>query len=280
MSEEPRELVIAPLRGWIPVNWGELIRYRELLVFLIWRDIKVRYKEAVLGTAWAVLQPVMSMLIFTIIFGNFAGLKARVSPELQDKYPVFVFAGLVPWQFFANAVQLGGISLINQGHILRKIYFPRLFVPATVIGGYLLELAISFGILAVLMIVYRVVPTWNIVALPGLIVLTMINALGIAFFLSAITVNYRDVRYLVPFMVQAWLFLTPVVYPVSILGERWRWALALNPMFGVINGFRAALLGAEWDLGQLGVSAGAGLVLFIVGLFYFRRTERDFADLV
>jgi lipopolysaccharide transport system permease protein len=277
---EPRELIIAPLRGWVPVNWGELSRYRELLYFLVWRDIKVRYKEAILGAAWAVLQPVMSMLIFTIIFGHFAGLKSRVAPELQDKYPVFIFAALVPWSFFANSVQLGGVSLINQGHILRKIYFPRLFVPAAVVGGYLVELAISFGILLVMMLVYRVIPTAAVLALPALILLTVINGLGIAFLLSAITVTYRDVRYLVPFMVQAWLFLTPVVYPVSIVSEEWRWLLALNPMFGVINSFRAALLGTEWHLGQLAVSATVGILLFTTGLFYFRRTERDFADIV
>jgi lipopolysaccharide transport system permease protein len=278
MSGDARELVIVPLKGWLPVNWSELVRFRELLYFLVWRDIKVRYKEAILGAAWAVLQPVMSMLIFTIIFGQFAGLKSRVSPELQDKYPVFVFAALVPWSFFANSVQLGGLSLINQGHILRKIYFPRLFVPAAVIGGYLVELAISFGILALLMIYYRVVPPLSVLALPGLVLLTVINGLGIAVLLSAITVNYRDVRYLVPFVVQAWLFLTPVVYPVSIIDEKWQWLLALNPMFGVINGFRAALLGADWHFGQLAISAAVGMMMFIGGLFYFRRTERDFAD--
>lgn len=277
---EPREMVIAPPRGFIPVDWAELIRFRELLYFLVWRDIKVRYKEAILGAAWAVIQPVMSMVIFTVIFGKFAGLQTRVAPELQDKYPVFVFAALVPWSFFANSVQLGGLSLINQGHILRKIYFPRLFVPAAVIGGYLVELAISFLILAVMMVIYRVVPPASIVALPLLVLMTVINGLGIAFLLSAITVNYRDVRYLVPFLIQAWLFLTPVAYPVSILGEEWQWALALNPMFGVINGFRSALLGTEWHFGQLGVSAATGLVLFVVGLFYFRRTERDFADVI
>lgn len=277
---DPREMVIAPLRGFIPINWSELIRFRELLYFLVWRDVKVRYKEAILGAAWAVIQPVMSMVIFTVIFGKFAGLQTRVAPELQDKYPVFVFAALVPWSFFANSVQLGGLSLINQGHILRKIYFPRLFVPAAVIGGYLVELAISFGILAVMMVIYRVVPPLSVLALPLLVLLTVINGLGIAFLLSAITVNYRDVRYLVPFVIQAWLFLTPVAYPVSILGEKWQWALALNPMFGVINGFRSALLSTPWEWGQLGVSAGAGLILFVIGLFYFRRTERDFADIV
>lgn len=281
MSSPPRELVLEPRRGFIGVDVAELIQYRELLFFLIWRDIKVRYKEAVLGTAWAVLQPVMSMVIFTLIFGNFAGLKTRVAPELQDKYPLFVFAGLVPWSFFSNAVQLGGLSLLNHGHLLRKIYFPRLFVPAAVIGGYLVELGIAFVILFAMMGYYGVVPAWSgLVTVPGLIFLTVLNGLGIAFLFSAATVKYRDLRYLVPFLVQAWMFLTPVVYPVAIVGEKWRWLLSFNPLFGIINGFRSAFLGTEWHYGQLAVSAGMGVVLFSVGLYYFTAIQRELADLL
>ncbi len=275
------ELILEPRRGFTGVDFRELLRYRELLFFLVWRDIKVRYKEAILGTAWAVLQPVMSMVIFTLIFGNFAGLKTRVPPDLQDKYPLFVFAGLVPWSFFSNAVQLGGLSLLNHGHLLRKIYFPRLFVPAAVIGGYLVELGISFIILLILMGYYQVLPPLSVVVtVPVLVFLTVLNGLGVALLFSAATVKYRDLRYLVPFLVQAWMFLTPVVYPVAIVDEKWRWLLSFNPMFGIINGFRSAFLGTEWNLPQLAVSAAMGFVLFLVGLYYFTSTQREIADLL
>ena len=267
------ENVIRPRPGWIAVNWRELWDSRELLVFLVWRDITVRYKQTVLGVAWAVLQPLFSMLIFTVIFGRLAKMPSDGQP-----YALFVYAGLLPWMFFANAVTGASQSLVNQQSLLTKIYLPRLFVPSASIGGGMVDLAVSFGVFACLMIFYRVTPGLGMLALPLLVMLTVIAALGVGLSLAAVTVTYRDFRYVIPFMIQAWMYVSPVIYPVSLVPAKWQWLLAINPMAGIIDGYRSSLLGQPWNLLTLSISALSAILMLVYGLFYFRKTERRFAD--
>lgn len=278
-EDEPEEIVIEPRRGWLAVDWRELWRHRELLYFLVWRDVKVRYKQTVLGVAWAVLVPVLSMLVFTAIFGNFAGFKNRLPDGLENAYPVYVYAGLLPWLFFANAISLGGLSLVNQQHLLTKIYFPRLFVPTATVGGALIDMGLSFCIFLGLMVFYGIVPSIGILFVPLLVVWTAIASLGIAYQLSALTVAYRDFKFVIPFMVQIWQFLSPVVYPTSMFPERYRWLLALNPLTGIIDGFRASVFGTPVSWINLAISALSAVALFLLGAMYFRQTERRFADI-
>ncbi len=274
VEEEIEETVIRPRRGWIGIDWRELYRGRELLYFLVWRDIKIRYKQTVLGVAWAVLQPLFMMVIFTIVFGRFAGIPSEGFP-----YAVFVFAGLLPWTFFSNGVTQGGQCLISQQHLLTKIYFPRLFVPTAAVGAFWIDLLISFGLFAVIMAVYQTPPSASIVFLPLPLVLTVLATLGASYTLAALTVQYRDFRYIIPFLVQALMYVSPVIYPVNLLPDRYRWFLALNPMTGIIEGYRSAILGAPWAWDTLAVSTVSTLALFTFGLFYFRKTERRFADI-
>lgn len=269
-----RQLVIEPRRGWIPINWGEMYEFRELLYFLIWRDVKVRYKQTVLGVGWAVLQPVLAMLIFTVIFGRFAKIPSDGAP-----YAVFVYAGLLPWTFFSSGVSQGGLSLVSQQHLLTKVYLPRLFVPAASVGGALVDLAVSFGVYAVLLVAYGVAPTWGILCLPLLVLATILAALGLSFLLAALTVSYRDFRYVVPFMMQILMYLSPVVYSTSLIPERWQWLAALNPMSGIIDAFRAAILGSPLNPITLSISILSTLGLLVAGVAYFRSVERRFADI-
>lgn len=271
---EQVEIVIRPRPGWIAINWRELWESRELLMFLVWRDVTVRYKQTVLGVAWAVLQPVFSMVVFTVIFGKLAKMPSDGVP-----YPVFVYAGLLPWMFFSNAVAGASQSLLNQQALLTKIYLPRLFVPAAAVGGGLVDLAVSFVVFAVLMAIYGVIPGPGLLALPFLVVLTTMAAVGIGLTLAAVTVTYRDFRYVIPFLIQAWLYLSPVIYPVALVPEPWRWVLALNPMTGIIEGFRASLLGKDWNLQTLVMSFLMATLFLAYGLFYFRKMERRFADI-
>lgn len=273
-AAEPDEIVIRPRSGWIAVDWRELYKARELLYFLVWRDVKIRYKQTALGVAWAVLQPVLTMLIFTAIFGRFAKIPSDGLP-----YPLFVFAGLVPWTFFASGVGQGSQSLMNQQHLLTKIYLPRLFIPTAAIGAFLIDMVISFGIYAVLMAFYGVLPSPGIVFLPVLIALTILATLGSGYLLAALTVTYRDFRYVVPFMIQILMYVSPVIYPVSMVPEQYRPFLALNPMGGLIEAYRSAILGTPWNPLTLTISSASALSLFVVGLFYFRKTERRFADI-
>jgi lipopolysaccharide transport system permease protein len=268
------ETIIRPRPGWISVNWRELVESRELLYFLIWRDISVRYKQTVLGVAWAVLQPIFSMLIFTVIFGKLAKMPSDGHP-----YPVFVYAGLLPWMFFSNAVTGASQSLVNQQSLLTKIYLPRLFVPTASVGGGLVDLGVSFGVFAGLLVIYRVAPGWSILAIPFLILLTVVAALGVGLTLAAITVTYRDFRYVIPFMIQAWMYVSPVIYPVSLVPEKWQGLLALNPMVGIIDAFRSSLLDTAWHFSTLSVSAASACLMLAYGLFFFRKTERRFADI-
>jgi lipopolysaccharide transport system permease protein len=279
------ELVIEPRRGWIAVDWRELVRSRELLYFLIWRDVKVRYKQAVLGVAWAVLQPAVQMLVFTVIFGFAANFRESV-PGVP--YMVFVLSALLPWQLFATALSVGGMSLVNQQHLLTKIYFPRMFIPTSVVGGSLVDMAVGYLLFAVLLAAFGIVPTWGIVALPLLVALTVMLSLGVSFLLSALTVTYRDFRFIIPFLTQLWMFVSFVFIPPKF-AERFGAAkavLSLNPMYPIIAGYRKVFLGNRatdasigWDWRYFAVSATITVAVFALGLFYFRRTERRFADI-
>jgi lipopolysaccharide transport system permease protein len=253
----------------------EALERRELLYFLVWRDIKIRYKQTVLGIAWAVLNPAIQLIIFSVIFGRFAGIKS----DGAYPYPIFVLAGLVPWSFFAQAVAQGAQSLVNQQHMLTKIYFPRLFVPTGAVGGCVLDYAISFAVFAAVLAGYRFLPSWQVLFLPVLILLTIVAALGAVYLLSALTVAYRDFRYVVPVLIQTLMYLSPVVYPLTIFPKRYQWLLGLNPMAGLIDGFRSSLLGKPWNYPILFTSTCSSLVLLLTGLSYFRQTERRFADI-
>lgn len=271
---EPSVRVIEVRSGWIPFDWKELWGFRELLYFLTWRDIKVRYKQTVLGAAWAILQPLMTMVVFTIFFGRLAKMPSDGIP-----YPVFAYAGLLPWTFFANSVSHAGQSLVNQQHLLTKVYFPRVFVPTAPVGAAFVDFILASCILGLIMAWFGVAPTVLIVLTPVLVLLTAAAALGVGLLLAALTVTYRDFRYVIPFMIQLWLFCTPVVYPVSIVPERWQWLLALNPMGGVVAAFRAALVGGPMNWNHLAISAAVVTGLLLLGAKYFRRTERRFADI-
>jgi lipopolysaccharide transport system permease protein len=285
------ELVIQPRRGWIAVDWKEMLRYRELLGFLIWRDVKVRYKQSVLGVAWAVIVPVLNMLIFTVIFHVLFRLgRDMKSPDGRlIPYAIFVYSALLPWQLFSNSLGTGGMALLNQQHLITKIYFPRLFLPTAAVGGLLVDMAISFGVLAALMLVYHLTPTygftpgWGLLALPVLVVITIVLGLGVAYLLSALTVTYRDFRFLIPFTNQILMYVSFVAYPIpegSFTHHPYiRELVSLNPMFGIIEAFRSAVLGTEFYPKDLAVSVAISVVLFVFGMFYFRKTERRFADI-
>ena len=272
-DHEVRRLVIRPRSGWIAIDWRELWESRELLYFLVLRDVKVRYKQTVLGVAWAVLQPLFTMLIFTLIFGRFAKIPSDGVP-----YALFVFAGLLPWTFFSNNISQASMSLMNQQSLLTKIYLPRLFIPSSSIGSGLIDLLVSFGVFAMLMIYYGVGLGPGVLAVPFLVLMTAAASLGIGLWLAALIVTYRDFRYVVPFLVQSWLYLSPVIYPVSMVPAKWQPLLAINPMAGIIDGFRSALLGLPWNYTTIGISTVSSLVLLAFGLGYFRKTERSFAD--
>jgi lipopolysaccharide transport system permease protein len=276
------KIVIRPTRGWTSLGLSEIWEYRELLYFLVWRDVKVRYKQTALGAAWAVLQPVMTMLVFTIFFGKLAGVGSDGVP-----YPLFSYAGLLPWTFFAQGLSMSSDSLVGSSNLIKRVYFPRLVVPmASVLAG-LVDFAIAFVILIGMMAVYHVHPTPAIVLLPLFLLLALMTALGVGVWLSALNVEYRDVKYVVPFVLQLWLFVTPVIYPTTKV-TRWLasrgippWIYGLNPMTGVVEAFRWSLLGTGRAPGAV-VAASATMAagLLVAGAFYFRRMERTFADVV
>ena len=267
-------LRIEPSRGWVSLRLGELWEYRELLYFLVWRDIKVRYKQTALGAAWAILQPVLTMVVFSVFFGRLAKVPSDGIP-----YPVFALAALVPWQLFAYAVSESTNSLVVSQNLIKKVYFPRLVIPiASVLAG-LVDFAISFVALIGLMTYYGIRPTPAIAILPLFILLAVASALCVGLWLSALNVEFRDVRYTIPFLTQFWMFVTPVAYPSSLIPEKWRTVFGLNPMAGVVEGFRWALLGKATSLGSfLAVSIAVVVVLLFGGLVYFRRMESTFAD--
>lgn len=267
------ETIIRPRKGWIAIDWTELWDRRELLQSLIYRDVQVRYKQTVLGFAWAILQPVFSMLIFTFIFGRFAKIPSEGAP-----YALFVYCGLLPWTFFSTAVTAAGQSLVNQQALLTKIYLPRMFVPSAPVGGAMVDLCISFGVFSLLMLWYQQLPGWGVLFLPVLLFLLLAATLGIGLFLAALTVSYRDFRYVIPFMMQAGMYVSPVIYSASILPPEYRYPFALNPLVGIIDGFRAAFLNRPFDWPLLILSAVSAIGLLFLGMFYFRKTERRFAD--
>jgi lipopolysaccharide transport system permease protein len=264
-------------KGWVSLKLRELWAYRELLYFLTWRDVKVRYKQTILGAAWAIIQPFVTMVIFSLFFGKLAKMPSDGIP-----YPIFSYAALVPWNFFASGLNQASNSLVVSARMIKKIYFPRLTMPiAGVIGG-VIDFALAFAVLLGMMLYYRVIPTVNIVWLPLFLLLAVITCLGASFWLSAMNVQFRDVRYAVPFITQVWLFVTPVAYPSTLIESPWlRMLYALNPMVGVVEGFRWALLNTRTTPGPIIlISALAALVLFISGVFYFRHMEKTFADVV
>ena len=271
------QTIIEPKKGWVPIDFKEIWNYRELLYFLTKRDIKVRYKQTVLGGLWAIIQPAFTMIVFTLFFGRLAKVPSEGMP-----YPIFVYAGLLPWTYFANAVSNSGNSLVGSANLITKIYFPRLIVPASASLAGLLDFFIAMFVLGVLMIHYQFVPSiLGIFLFPFLLGLTFLCALGVGLWLSAMNVQYRDIRYVIPFFVQIWLFVSPVIYPVSIVNKKYQWLLALNPMAGLIKAYRASILGHQpVDWGLLGISAFIILLLLVSGLFYFRRMEKVFADVV
>ena len=268
--------ILRPSKGWAPLRLRELWEYRELLYFLTWRDIKVRYKQTVLGAAWAIIQPFFTMVIFSLFFGRLAKVPSDGLP-----YPIFSYTALVPWTFFANALTQASNSLIMDANTIKKVYFPRLITPAAAMLAGLVDFVLAFAILLGMMLVYGVVPTLNILWLPLFLLLALATSLGVGLWLSAMNVQFRDVRYTVPFLVQAWLFATPIAYPSSLLPEPWRTLYGINPMVGVVEGFRWALLGTATAPGPIiFVSALVALTLLVSGAFYFRRMEKTFADVV
>ena len=271
-----REIVYEPSRGWMSLKLRELWNYRELIYFLTWRDVKIRYKQAALGVSWAILQPLLTMVIFSVIFGQLAKLPSDGIP-----YPVFSYAALLPWQLFAGALQRAGASLVGNANLLTKVYFPRLAIPISAVAAGLVDFVISFLVLLGLMIYYGIKPTWAILTLPLLVLLALLTALAVGLWLSALNVHYRDVQYLIPFLIQAWMYASPVVYSVGLIPSgKWRLIYGLNPLAGVIQGFRWALLGANPPDELMVVSVAIVFVLLISGLFYFRRMEKTFADVV
>lgn len=269
---------IEPTRGWNTLKLGDIWRYRELVFFLTWRDIKVRYKQTLLGVAWAVLQPVVTMVIFSLIFGRIAKLDSEGVP-----YPIFSYTALLPWQLFSKAITDAGQSMVKNRSMITKIYFPRLVIPLSSILGGMVDFFVAFLILLGMMFFYRIKPTSNIWTLPLFLVLSMVTALGAGLWFSALNVRYRDIRYILPFLTRVWLYVTPVAYSSQYISENWQVLYALNPMAGVVQGFRWAILGTKMgpnSLITLSISSVIALVVLISGLFYFRRMERTFADVV
>jgi len=256
------------------VRFKELWEYRELLYFLMWRDVKVRYKQTVIGVAWAVIQPLVTMVIFTIIFGRFARIPSEGVP-----YPVFAYAGLLPWQLFAGGLQRAILSVVSSAPLITKVYFPRLIVPFAATFSATIDFAIAFIVLILMVVFSGLVITWRVIALPAFVGLALLSALGVGLWLSALNVRYRDVGHAVPFLIQVWMYASPVVYPAALVPERWRLLYGLNPMVGVVEGFRWAILGKPVpDLQTIVMGAGTAFLLLIWGLAYFRRAERAFAD--
>jgi homopolymeric O-antigen transport system permease protein len=269
-------IVIEPRRKLLDIDLRAIWEYRELLYFLVWRDLKVRYRQTIIGIGWVVLQPVMTMVVFTAVFGNFAKVPSDGVP-----YPIFAYSALLPWNLFAASLTRGSNSVVGNAQLISKIYFPRLLLPLSGVLSPIVDFAISFVIFIAMMIWFQTAPTWGVLALPLLLVLVLLTALAVGLWLSALNVRYRDVGYAIPFVVQLWLFASPVAYPVSLVPEKWRLLYSLNPMAGVIEGFRWALLGKQSpDFGVIIMSLLMVVALLIPGVIFFKHTERTFADVV
>ncbi len=274
LPEKP-VVVIEPSKSWVALNLRDLWQYRDLLYILTMRDIKVRYKQTLLGAAWAIIQPLFTMLIFTLFFGKLAGMPSDGIP-----YPIFAYAGLLPWTFFSNAVTNSGNSLVGNSNLITKIYFPRMIIPMASVASGLLDFVIAFGLLVVLMFYYGVGLSINLLILPVLLVLTSLLAIGVGMWMSALNVKYRDVRYALPFLVQLGMFASPIIYPLSLVPEKWRWLMALNPLAGQIEAYRSAFFGKPFDWLSLGVSAVLTFAVLIYSAYNFRRMEKSFADII
>jgi lipopolysaccharide transport system permease protein len=273
---EPRKIIIRPTSGWSALNLRDLWVYRELVYFMTWRDLKVRYKQTLLGAGWAILQPFLTMVVFSIFFGNLAKVPSDGVP-----YPIFSYTALIPWTLFSKALQDASRSLVNSSHMITKVYFPRMILPlASVLAG-VVDFLIAFVVLLGMMAFYHVKPTANIWTVPLFLLLTLVTAVGVSLWLSALNVLYRDINYVLPFLTQFWMYITPIAYSSSLVPEKWQMVYALNPMTGVVEGFRWALLGTGQAPGIMTlVSCAVALVLLITGMFYFKRMERLFADMV
>lgn len=275
-KEQVPVIYLRPSTGWLAIDLRELWRYRELIFFLTWRDIKVRYKQAVLGIAWALLQPILTVLIFTVIFGILLGTPSQGLP-----YPLFALSALLPWQLFASALQRSSVSLVGNANLITKIYFPRLAIPLSTVLAALVDFGVSLVVLIGVMVYYRHLPGVNTLWLPLIILLALMTALAVGLWLSALNVQYRDVQHMVPFIIQVWMYASPIVYPIETIPEGiWRLLYGLNPMVGVIQGFRWALLGGDPPDITMLISIGVVVALLVSGLYYFRRMEKTFADVV
>jgi lipopolysaccharide transport system permease protein len=271
----PVTLIRARYR-WFEVNLGELWEYRELLYFLVWRDLKVRYKQTVIGVAWAIIQPVFTMIVFSIFFGRLAGLPSDGLP-----HPIFYYTALLPWTYFANALSQASNSIVAHQQVITKVYFARVLLPVSAVLSGLADFAVATAILFVMMFAYGIVPTWKVLWMLPLILLVILTAVAVSLWLSALNALYRDVRYAVPFLLQFWMFASPVAYPASLVPEQWRWLYGINPMAGVIEGFRWALTGVGPGPGpMMAVSVVVVLIVLVAGFFYFQRMERTVADVV
>lgn len=268
-------VVIEPKKGWISIDLRDLWHYRDLLYILTTRDIKVRYKQTLLGAAWAVIQPLFTMLIFTLFFGRLAGMPSDGIP-----YPLFAYAGLLPWTFFSNAVTNSGNSLVGNSNLITKVYFPRMIIPMASVGSGLVDFAIAFLLLLAMMFYYGVGFSVNILMLPVLVILTSLLAVGVGMWMSALNVKYRDIRYALPFLIQLGMFATPIIYPMSLVPEKWRWLIALNPLSGQIEAYRSAFFGKPFDWFALGISAVITFAVLIYAAFTFKRMEKSFADII
>jgi len=269
-------IVIQPRQGLFHLDLGSVWLYRELLYFLAWREIKVRYKQTVIGAVWAILQPLLTMVIFTVVFGNFAKIPSDGLP-----YPLFAYVALLPWEYFSQAISRSGVSVVNDANLIRKIYFPRLIIPLAAVVTPLADFCLSFLILLGMMLWFHVIPTWGMMALPLFLLMALLTALSAGLWLSALNVRYRDIRYTIPFLTQLWMYASPIAYPVSLIPEKWRLLYSLNPLVGVVEGFRWALLGKESpDFSIMAVSAVVVLVVLLGGLVYFKKMEQTFADVI
>ena len=278
LAQNPREevIILRPSRGWGALNLGDLWKYRELIYFLTWRDLKVRYKQTALGAAWAILQPVLSMVVFTIFFGGLLNVSSDNVP-----YPIFSYTALLPWGVFSKALTDAGRSLVTNRAMITKVYFPRLVIPLSSVLGGVVDFLFAFVVLLGMMWYFQIVPTASVWMLPLLLLLALISALGVGLWLSALNVIYRDIGYIIPFLTQLWFYVTPIVYSSSEVPEKWRLVYALNPMTGVVEGFRWALLNTGTAPGPMvAVSAVIAVLILVSGMFYFRRMERTFADMV
>jgi lipopolysaccharide transport system permease protein len=267
--------ILRPRKGIAHISWRDLWLYRELAYILVWRDIKVRYKQTIFGAAWAVFQPFINMIVFSVFFGTLVKVPSDNLP-----YPIFVYAGLLPWTFFANGLSRASTSLHSESNMISKVYFPRILVPISALGVGLIDFVIALVFLMVMMIYYGIFPGITVVIFVPLLLIIFLVSIGIGTFLATLSVAYRDVKHITPFFIQLWMYATPVIYPVTIVPEKWRWVLSLNPMSGLIDGCRSALFGRPFDWVNIAISASVSLILAAIGIIYFNTAERRFADII